>query len=172
MKNVQNDRKHLTPRQIINRFRKGEYVDEGIEVISSAVSSYSGTIDGAAVPFPTSIIEKVFENIGLGRDMYELRKAGRDINAVVVPDYPQLKDILKDLSEPILWESMRDEKDCSFLDKVKNQGLRERYILDAGSADYHKVENYLSQSYREEIEGVGLCFVSFKLALYLMFKTT
>lgn len=92
MKNVQNDRKHLTPRQIINRFRKGEYVDEGIEAISSAVSSYPGSFEGVAVPFPVSIVEMVFENIGLGKVMYEMRKAVREIDVVKVPDYPQLRD--------------------------------------------------------------------------------
>lgn len=171
MKNVQNERKHLTPRQIINRFRKGEYVDEGIEAISSAISSCPVTFEGVAVPFPISIIEMVFENIGLARDMYELRKAGKDIDVIKVPDYPQLRDILIDLSEPVIWESLQDEKDHSFMDKIKSHGLRNRYILDAGSADYHKVDNYLSHSYETLIEEAGLCFISFKLALYLMFRT-
>ena len=170
MKNVQNDRVHLTPRQIINRFRKGEYVDEGIEAISSAISSYRGTFENVAVPFPASIIEMVFENIGLGRDMYDLRKAGQKIDAVNVPDYPQLQDILMDLSEPTFWESMRDEKDNSFLDILSEHGLRGRYTLDAGAEDYHKVENYLSNSYKDAIENAGLCFFSLKLALYLMFR--
>lgn len=172
MRNVQNDRKHLSSRQIINRFKKGEYVDESIEAISAAISSYSGTLEGTAVPFPTSIIEMVFENIGFARDMYDLKKAGRDIDAVQVPYYPQLREILIDLSEPELWESMRDENDSSFLDILSKLGLRGRYNLDAGSASYHEVDRYLSSSYKEEIEQAGLCYFSFKLALYLMFRNT
>ena len=31
MKDEPNNKKHLTPRQIINRYRKGVYVDESIE---------------------------------------------------------------------------------------------------------------------------------------------
>lgn len=37
MKDEPNNKKHLTPRQIINRYRKGVYVDESIEVISSVI---------------------------------------------------------------------------------------------------------------------------------------
>lgn len=172
MKNVQNDRKHLSSRQIINRFKKGEYVDESIEAVSSAISSYPGAFEGTAVPFPTSIIEMVFENIGFARDMHDLRKAGKDIDIVKVPDYPQLREILIDLSEPELWESMRDENDSSFLDILSKLALRGRYVLDAGNASYHVVDRYLSSSYKEEIEQAGLCYLSFKLALYLMFRNT
>lgn len=49
MKNVQNDRKHLSSRQIINRFKKGEYVDESIEAVSSAISSYPGAFEGTSL---------------------------------------------------------------------------------------------------------------------------
>lgn len=57
------DKKHLSPRQIINRYRKGEYVDESIEAISSAISSSGLSFDSVAVPFLTTIIEQVSMSI-------------------------------------------------------------------------------------------------------------
>lgn len=51
MKDEPNNKKHLTPRQIINRYRKGVYVDESIEVISSVISSCGQTFDSIAVHF-------------------------------------------------------------------------------------------------------------------------
>ena len=61
MKDEPNNKKHLTPRQIINRYRKGVYVDENIEVISSVISSCGQTFDSIAVAFPTTLAEKVLE---------------------------------------------------------------------------------------------------------------
>ena len=58
MKDEPNNKKHLTPRQIINRYRKGVYVDESIEVISSVISSCGQTFDSIAVAFPTTLAER------------------------------------------------------------------------------------------------------------------
>lgn len=54
----QNDRKHLTPRQIVNRFRKGDYVDESMEAISSVISSCGEDFDSVAIPIPDNLVEK------------------------------------------------------------------------------------------------------------------
>lgn len=70
------DKKHLSPRQIINRYRKGEYVDESIEAISSAISSSGLSFDSVAVPFLTTIIEQVYEHIDIAHAMYQRRKEG------------------------------------------------------------------------------------------------
>ena len=102
------DKKHLSPRQIINRYSKGEYVDESIEAISSAISSSGLSFDSVAVPFLTTIIEQVFEHIDIAHAMYQRRKEGNEIDDIEVPDYPQLKELLQDLSYPTLWESMQE----------------------------------------------------------------
>ena len=36
-------------------------------------------------------------------------KQGQDIEGIEVPDYPQLGEILKDLSYPPLWKSMQEK---------------------------------------------------------------
>ena len=69
-----NDKKHLTPRQIINRYRKGEYVDESIEAISSAISSCGEVFDSVAIAFPTTLVQKIVENLSTAQTLYERQK--------------------------------------------------------------------------------------------------
>ena len=94
MKDEPNNKKHLTPRQIINRYRKGVYVDESIEVISSVISSCGQTFDSIAA-------EKVLDNLTTVQLLYERQAAGQPIDDIVIEDYPRLKDILQDLSSPL-----------------------------------------------------------------------
>lgn len=101
MKDEPNNKKHLTPRQIINRYRKGVYVDESIEVISSVISSCGQTFDSIAVAFPTTLAEKVLDNLTTVQLLYERQAAGQPIDDIVIEDYPRLKDILQDLSSPL-----------------------------------------------------------------------
>lgn len=166
-----NDRKHLSPRQIINRYRKGEYVDESIEAISSAISSCNQTFDSIAVPFPTTIVEKICENLAIAKTLYESQKKGKSFDSIVVPDYPQLYDILTNLSYPPLWESMIDDKlDVSFIDIMKERGISHKYMLDYETASSTKVVNSVSYTYREAIEQTGLSFTTFGLVLHMLFK--
>ena len=91
MKDEPNNKKHLTPRQIINRYRKGVYVDESIEVISSVISSCGQTFDSIAVAFPTTLAEKVLDNLTTAQLLYERQAAGQPINDIAIDDYPRLK---------------------------------------------------------------------------------
>lgn len=54
----QNESKRLTPRQIVNRFRKGVYVDESMEAISSVISSCGETFDSVAIPISDKRTDK------------------------------------------------------------------------------------------------------------------
>lgn len=170
MRKEQKNKVHLTPRQIINRYRKGEYIDESIEAISSAVSSCSLPLNSIAVPFPDSIIEKVYENIGTCKTMYELRKEGKSIDGIEVPHYPQLNDILVELSEPALWESMMDEKGIAYIDIIRQQGLYGRYILDSEIADAHKIESYFTFFYRDAIRECGIYELALEMVLSFMLR--
>ena len=171
-KNEQNGRKRLSPRQIINRYRKGEYIDESIEAISSTISSCPYPLDNIAVPFPMTIIEMVYQNINLGKAMHENRKKGMDIEDIKVPDYPQLRDILTELSEPLFWESMMDEKGIEFMDLIISRKLRNKYTLDSDIADASKIESLLSSSYREKVQETGLCPFTLDMVLVSMLKFT
>jgi len=170
MRKEEDDRKHLTPRQIINRYRKGEYVDEGIEAISSAISSCSQPFDSNAVPFPSTIIEMVYDNIETAKVLYELKTDGKSTDATAVPDYPQLKEILDDLSYPALWESMKDAKGIGFFDIIKERGLQSKYIFDYEGGELHKVSSFHSITYKNRIEETGLSYFTFDLVLHLMLR--
>lgn len=171
MKTEEAERKHLSPRQIVNRFKKGEYVDESIEAISSAVSSCGKTLDSVAVPFPTSIVEKVLENIDIAKTLNERQKAGACIDDIAIPDYPQLKDILTDLSYPSLWESMQaDKEDCAFWDITRKRNLREKYHLDTGHGGFHGVMNFITRHCRPKVEQAGLSYASLEFVLSFILK--
>ena len=171
MSHVQNDSKHLSPRQIINRYRKGEYVDESIDAISSAISSCRQSFDCNAVPFPTSIIEKVYEYIPLAKCMYERQKKRKGIEDIYVPDYPQLKEILRDLSYPDLWESMQEGvSDIAFIDVLRERRVRGKYILDVEQTSQSKVISIVSHLYRQTIEDLGLSAIKFQLCVGMMVK--
>lgn len=166
-----NDRKHLTPRQIVNRFRKGVYVDEGMEAISSAISSCGEAFDSVAVPFPTNIVEKVVENLGIARTLYERQKAGGGTDDISVPGPPQLKSILTDLSYPALWEAMRKEKtSIAFFDVLCERRLMGKYCLDADCGKKGDVVTVFSYAYMSDIERMGLDFSLFHLVLSFLFK--
>lgn len=172
MKQETSNKKHLTPRQIINRYRKGEYVDESIEAISSTISQCNESFDSITIPFPTSIIEKVYENIGLARTLYELRSEGKSIEDIKIPNYTQLEEILIDLSNPVLWKSMlhKDNVSIEFMEIIKEQGLNGKYRLDVKAESTTNVTSYLSHTYRKQIESTGLDFTSLQLAISMMIK--
>ena len=170
MSHEPNDR-HLTPRQIINRYRKGEYVDESIEAISSAISSCRQAFNCNAVPFPTNIIEKVYEHIPLAKAMYEKQNAGKGIEDIDVPDYPQLREILTDLSCPLLWESMQEGvTDVSFMEIIRAKGLYGKYHLDGGQTSCTRVTSVVSLLFGKVVEQAGLSSVTFSLCLHMMIK--
>lgn len=167
MKNEENNKKHLTPRQIINRYRKGMYVDENIEAISSAISSCGQTFDNIAVAFPTTLVEKVMENLTTIQLLYERKVAGQSIEDISIEDYPHLKDLLSDLSYPSLWESMKKGvKDTAFMDILKERGLICKYhgLIDQSS----RIISCMSSLYSETINKAGLSSSTFGIVMNLM----
>ena len=160
------DKKHLSPRQIINRYRKGEYVDESIEAISSAISSSGLSFDSVAVPFLTTIIEQVYEHIDIAHAMYQRRKEGNEIDDIEVPDYPQLKELLQDLSYPTLWESMQEGQiDVGYYGIIRERKLRGKYHLDAGLKSCTQAVSVLPSVYKERVRRTGLSDLSLEIAL-------
>ena len=169
MSHESNDRTHLTPRQIINRYHKGEYVDEGIEAISSVISSCRQPFNCNAVPFPTSIIDKVYENISISKAMYEKQKEGKGIEDIAVPDYPQLKEILQDLSYPALWESMQDGvTNVSFMEIIREKCLYGKYRMETNRLSCSKATSVASLIYGNNVEKTGLSSITLSLCLNMM----
>jgi len=172
IKQEQDSRKQLTPRQIVNRYRKGDYIDESVEAISSVISSCDKSFDSVAVPIPTTIVEKVLENIGIAKNLYELQKEGKEIDSVLIPDYPQLKDILTDLSYPKLWESMQilGEISADYADIIKEKGFWGKYLLDVKPASTISVTGYVAYTYRSLIDAAGINLTTLQLVLNIMIK--
>jgi len=165
-----NDRKHLTPRQIINRYLKGEYVDESIEAISSAISSCGKTFDSVTIPFPTTIVEKIYDNIGIAQTFYECRKAGKSMDDIAVPDYPQLRDILLDLSRPELWEAMqKNANNKEYIDFMVYNNLVNKYHLDAKGSKFRVISSPLYPQ-RQAAEQVGLSATMLDIVLGTMIR--
>lgn len=170
MRQEQNkDRKHLTARQIVNRYRKGEYVDESIEDISSAIALSGKTFNNIAIPFPTNILEQVCKNISIAKTLYERQKAGKSTEDIIIPDYPQLKDLLTDLSYPTIWESIqKKEKDYPYSKILYDRGIMNKYHLDVKGQSNYKIFSVLSTEYKNNVEQAGLPYFNFKLVLLLL----
>lgn len=145
----------------------GVYVDENIEVISSVISSCGQTFDSIAVAFPTTLAEKVFENLTTAQLLYERQAAGQSIEDIAIEDYPHLKDILQDLSYPPLWESMhKDKEDNVFMDILNERGWVHKYhVADDQSL---KTLSSMTSLYRDAIEKTGLSSSTFYIALYFI----
>lgn len=171
MTQEQNDRKHLTARQIVNRFRKGEYVDESLAAIASAVAASGESFNSVAVPFPQSIIERVGEHIVVAKTFYERQKAGLPTDDIELPDYPQLRELLTDLSHPAVWEMMQKGAEVSdYWDVLYDRKLYRKYHLDVKASSMGLVTDLLWQCYKTVIENIGLSYATFEMMLYAMFQ--
>lgn len=62
---MERNKRKLSARQIVNRYKKGVYVDECADAISAAVSVSDAEFECAAIPIQKHWIEDVFENIAL-----------------------------------------------------------------------------------------------------------
>lgn len=166
------NKKHLSPRQIINRYKKGEYVDESIEAISSTISSCPCSFDSVAVPFQSTIVDKVLENISIAQTLYELQKNGESTESTDVPDYPQLKNILLDLSYPPLWESLQDGNlHLAYMDRMHDRNLYNKYLLETGAKYSFNVVNVSLVIHRKDVERAGLSPIYLSSVLNHIFKT-
>lgn len=164
-------RRRLSPRQIVNRFSKGEYVDESIEAISSAISSCGKSFNSVTIAFPATIIEQVFENIDIAKALYERRKAGAATDDIAIPDYPQLRDLLTDLSLPVLWQSLQpDASVCAYMNIIDEHHLKGKYHLEPGFGTFDDVVFALSPIYRPAVVRTGLSYPRFEIALFEMVK--
>ena len=147
------------------------YVDISIKAISSAISSSGLSFDSVAVPFLTTIIEQVFEHIDIAHAMYQRRKEGNEIDDIEVPDYPQLKELLQDLSYPTLWESMQEGQiDVGYYGIIRERKLRGKYHLDAGLKSCTQAVSVLPSVYKERVRRTGLSDLSLEIALGMIMR--
>lgn len=153
----------------MNRYRKGVYVNESIEAISSAISSCPQEFDSVAVPFPSTFFNLIFENLGISKALYERNKDGESTKDIVLPDDAQLKNILMDLATPSLWEAMKkDRTDVNFVDIMKHYGLVGKHKLKEDQVATFTAIGVLTNTYSDTIEEAGLSTTAIECVLGMM----
>ena len=136
-----------------------------MEAIASALSTTHEAFNSVAVPFPTTIADAVLDNLALARTLYERQKEGLGTDNVVIPDYPQLRDLLTDLSYPTLWESMHESPDIDYRRIPRERGLEGKYHFDSPTESLGTVMSVLSNVYEPRVERLGLDFYRLKRVL-------
>ena len=110
------------------------------------------------------------KNISVVKNLYERQVAGKPIEDINIPDYPQLKDFMMDLAYPPLWESMcKNEESNKFWNILDDKGFNRKYTLDVQCSKL-KVVDCVAMLYREAVEEVGLSYSTFTLVLDFMLK--
>lgn len=142
-----------------------------MDAISSAISSCDLEFDSVAVPLRETLAEKAFENVGTIKQLYERRVAGKPTEDVAIADYPQLRDILTDLSLPALWESMkRGGSGTTSLHIVSEQGLAKKYDMGWMAAKRKEAMACYSSFYYTSVKEAGISCAIFEEVLNAMMK--
>lgn len=111
------------------------------------------------------------ENLGTIQALYDRQKAGLSTVDVAIPDYPQLKEILTDLSHPALWESLQADCATSRCDTVLyERGMEGKYRLEPCGGNIIATVDVLSGLYEDAIQRAGLSLRYFKNALEQIIK--
>lgn len=118
-----------------------------------------------AVPFPTTIADVVLDNLALARSLYVRQKEGLSTDDVAIPNYPQLRELLTDLSYPTLWESMQEGPDSDYRLIPRERGLEGKYHFDSPTESFKKAMSALSNVYEPRVERLGLTFYRLKHVL-------
>ena len=172
---------HLTPRQIINRYAKGKYVDEDMESISSSVSSCGKNFNSITIPLPFTFVDKILENLDVLLKLYGMLKAGQDIgkdflenpqkfcNQIKYADTPFLKECILELANPsVLGRAIDKDKESKYyLNYLVENNLLFKYeaALNVSRGQSHNVISYSCQKYKAEIEACGLSPLEFEMIM-------
>lgn len=154
---MESNKRNLSARQIINRYKKGVYVDECADAISAAVSASDAEFEYVAIPIQKHWIEDVFENIDLCIQLSKEQDKADDILAGVSDE--RIRSLLLDLSTPDLWNAIMG--DGNYIDIIFSHGLRNKYQLP------NAVKIICAASYieRERLESLGIDRANLELAL-------
>lgn len=151
----------LSPRQIINRYKKGVYTDTCADEISATISTSDMDFDSVAIPIQKHWLEEVFENIGLCFQLSKERDKADEILADI--DDEHARNLLLDISTPKLWNAIMGDGD--YWDVAWDLGFRKKYQLPHAP----KVINAVSYIERKRLENLGIDMVILTLTLQYMF---
>lgn len=151
----------LSPRQIINRYKKGVYTDACADAISATISTSDIDFDYVAIPIQRHWLEDVFENIGLCFQLSKERDKADEILADINDE--RVRNLLLDISTPELWNAIMG--DGNYWDVVRNLGFRKKYQLSHAP----KVIDAVYYIERKRLENLGIDKVILTLTLQYMF---
>ena len=91
--------------------------------------------------------------------MYVRQKHGEEMEDIKLPDYPQLREILLDLSNPSVWETMLQENDdVSYISVARVHALRKKYHTEIGKNCYSSLFIAYFTLYQQPVEHLELAF--------------
>lgn len=154
---MERNKRRLSARQIVNRYKKGVYVDECADAISAAVSVADAEFECVAIPIQKHWIEDVFENIALCIQLSKERGKADDILTGISDE--SVRNLLLDLSIPDLWNAIMGNG--NYIDIIFSLGLRDKY-QQPNAAKIICAASYIE---RERLERLGINQANLELAL-------
>lgn len=159
---MENTKKHLSARQIINRYKKGVYTDESSDNISAAISSSEQDFNNVALPVQTCWVDEVIENIELCIRLSE-NEEGKDAILSTISD-ERAKSVLTDLAMPEVWKAIHGYGNISMA--LYSHGLLCKYPL----RNSYSVVQVACDAERNKIKELGINCTNLFIALMSLFK--
>lgn len=157
---MERNKRGLSPRQIINRYKKGVYTDACADAISAAVSASDVEFECAAIPVQRHWIEETIENIGLCFQLSKERDKADEILTDIGDEHA--RSLLIDLSTPDLWNAIIDDGD--YFDIIWRLGFNKKYRI-SNATEIIETVTYME---REALERLRIDKVNLTLALRYM----
>lgn len=157
MQYMERNKRSLSPRQIINRYKKGVYTDACADAISAAVSASDEEFARVAIPTQRHWIEEAIENIGLCFQLSKERDKADEILAVISDE--NARSLLQDLSTPDLWNAIMSDGDC--YDVICRLGFNKKYQI-SNAMEIIEAASYIE---RDTLKRLGIDRIKLILAL-------
>lgn len=160
---MQNTKKHLSARQVVNRYKKEFYTDECANIISAAISSSQLGFNSVAIPVQTCWVDEVLENIEMCFQLCEHREEKDSILSSVSDE--RVKAVLSDLAIPDVWNIVCGKVEMS--NALIEYGLLCKYPL----RNRYSVLDAAFHSEKDRIAKLGLDYTKLLTTLSLMFRS-
>lgn len=160
---METNRKHLTPRQILNRYRKGRYTDDCADNISAVVSSSDEDFRNTAIPIQYCWPETIIRNIGLAFRAMDNPSGAEEILSPVTDNVA--RNMLMDLANSGLLKCLIEKGD--FLTRLKEANLKDKYSF----YDAIGIVSDLCFDYKNTLESHGIDHIDFSIAMIYMIKS-
>lgn len=159
---MENTKKHLSARQIVNRFKKEVYTDECSDNISAAISSSKQRFNSVAIPVQNCWVDEVLEHIELCTRLLE-NEEERDAILSTVSD-ERARSVLADLATPEIWKVIHGEGEI--VEELQAHGFLYKYPL----RDKYSIVQAVCDAERNKIKELGIDHSCLFVTLNFLFK--